>query len=265
MAKVIAFINEKGGIGKTSCCFNAAWELSKKKKILLIDMDGQKANLSYFCGVQKEDDMITIFNVLNNGTSITQAIRQVVRKIKKGNTVEDVVKDNLYVVPANAMVSNLNQTAKTSRFKKALEEIRDEYDYIFIDVCPTPNWSHFLTLSCSNYIIIPMLPDITSLEANKGIAESVQEVKETTNPNLKVMGIIFNRYTNRTNLSKQVEKMANKIAEQLDTQVFESKIRQAVVLSECVHEHIGITEYAAKSDVANDIVTFVKEIERKCV
>ena len=249
MATVITFINEKGGIGKTSCCFNIAWEMAKHKKVLMIDMDGQRANLSFFCGIEKDDEMLTMFNVLQNTASIEQAAKQ--------------VKEGLHIVPANITVSNINQTAKISRMKKAIEEVKADYDYIFMDVNPSPSWVHVLTLSSSDYIIIPMLPDIASLEANVGIAESVQEVQGTTNPQLKVLGIVFNKYDNRTNLSKQVQKVTESMAAKLDTSIFETRIRNAVALGECVYSHVGITDYDEKSAAANDIMKLTKEIERK--
>lgn len=248
MSRITTFINEKGGIGKTSSCFNVAWELSKKNRVLMIDLDGQRANLTWFCGIEKTDDMVTMFNVLQAGESIQKAIVN--------------VKENLDLVPATVIVSNLTQTAKIIRMKKALEEVKDLYDYVFIDVNPTPNWSHVLALSTSDYIIIPMLPDPASLEGNIGIKESVEEVLETTNPNLKVLGILFNKNTNRTNLSKQVAAVAEKMAAQLNTKVFETKIRNAVVLSENAHVHQGITDYDPASNAAEDVRNLVKEIER---
>lgn len=248
MSRITTFINEKGGIGKTSCCFNVAWELSKKNRVLMIDLDGQRANLTWFCGIEKTDDMVTMFNVLQAGESIQNAIVN--------------VKENLDLVPATVIVSSLTQTAKIIRMKKALEEVKDLYDYVFIDVNPTPNWSHVLALSASDYIIIPMLPDPASLEANLGIAESVEEILETTNPNLKVLGILFNKNNNRTNLSKQVTAIAENMAEKLETKVFETKIRNAVVLSENAHVHQGITDYDPASNAAEDVRNLVKEIER---
>ncbi len=247
--KVITFINEKGGIGKSSSCFNVAWEMSKRKKILLIDLDGQKANLTFFTGVEKTGGMITMVNVLSEDRDVHDAIKE--------------VKENLYIVPANTSVTDLSQKIRITKMKHVVETLKSEYDYIFIDVNPTPNWSHVLSLSGSDYVIIPMLPDIASLEANKGIAESIEEVQMTTNSKLKPLGILFNKNTNRTNLSKQVKAVADKVAAQLGTTVFETKIRDAVALSENIGLHMGVTEYNPKSAVAGDIVELCKEIERR--
>lgn len=249
MGKVITFINEKGGIGKSSCCFNTAWEMSKNKKILIIDMDGQRANITFFCGVKKEDGMKTIFDVLSAGVSMSDCIVS--------------VKKNLDLLPANSVVSQLGSNLKVIRMIKAIKEIEADYDYIFIDVNPTPNWSHALALSASNYIIIPMLPDIASLEANNGIAESIEDIKFTANPNIKVLGILFNKNDNRTNLSKEVDAVANKMAKNLDTIVFKTKIRNGVAASENVSVHKGVTEYNKRASVSNDFVDFVKELTKR--
>ena len=249
MGRVISFINEKGGIGKTSCCFNIAWEISKRKKVLMIDMDGQRANLTYFAGIDKDSGVKTMFDVLKMDVPMSE--------------ITISISDNLFIIPGTVNVASLDSTAKVTRMKKAIQEVIDTYDYIFIDVNPTPNWSHVLTLSTCNYIIIPMLPDVATLEANKGIAESVEELLDTTNPNLKVLGLLFNKYTERTNLSKEVTAIANTIAKQLDSKVFKHTIRNAVKLSENVAPHIGITDYDPNSNVAKDVIAVVKELEQE--
>ena len=246
-AKVISFINEKGGIGKTSTCFNVAWEMSKRGlKVLMIDMDGQRANLTFFCGVEKGEDTLTMFNVLYGGKSIYDTIVS--------------VKENLDLVPATTVTASLNQDAKIGRMKKAVQSVKEDYDFIFIDVNPTPNWSHVLALSSADYCVIPMLPDIASLEANKGIAESIEEVKETTNEHLKVLGLLFNKNNNNTNLSKEVARTAENMAEALESKVLKTTIRSAVAMSENVVFHMGITEYRPSSNAALDIYNLTNEI-----
>ena len=250
MAHIITFINEKGGIGKTSCCFNIAWELAnKKKKILLVDMDGQRANLTYFCGVKKSDDMVTIYDLRMKGISASEATKS--------------IKDNLDIIPANVAVSGLNQSAKTKRMKEVLAQVQDQYDYIFIDVSPSPNWGQYLSLVASNYAVIVMLPDMTSLEADNGIIESIEEVQENANPNLSVLGLLFNRNEYRSNMSKQVKQVSEKVAKRLNTKVFSSSIRSSVLMGEVAYAHEGITDYDKKSLVAEDVREIAKELEKE--
>lgn len=249
MGKIITFINEKGGIGKTSTCFNAAWELSKTKKVLMVDMDGQRANLTYFCGIKKPDDLITIADVLKKGKPTREAIKE--------------VKNNLHIIPAAVDVADISQTVKVKKMKDSLKEVADDYDYIFIDVSPSPDWRHYLSLSACDYALIIMLPDMTSLESDNGILESIEEVKETSNPGLKILGIVFNRNEERSNMSKQVKALAEKFAVKMETKVFESRIRNAVALGEVAYVHEGITDYDKKSAAASDICAFVEELVKE--
>ena len=249
-AKIITFINEKGGVGKTSTCFNSAWEIARRgKRILMIDMDGQKANLSFFVGLNKNGDLVTMADVFKKDIDIREAIRN--------------VKENLDIVPADADISNLDMSAKVSKFRKAVSKVQGDYDYIFIDVNPAPGWSHYLSLSISDYAIIIMLPDIASLEGNKGILETIEEIQETNNSKLRILGFLFNKNNSRTVLAKQVSNVAQGMARQHNTKIFSTKIRNAVVMSENLVEHKGVTDYAPSSSAADDLRKFADEIEEE--
>ena len=246
----MTYINEKGGVGKTSICYNTAWQLaSEGTRILMIDIDGQKANLTFFSGVDKPNGMKTMIDVLKNGCSLESAAVQ--------------VKDNLWIVPADAAVSDIGMDAKVSRFRKELQEVDELYDYIFIDVTPSPGWSHYLSLSVSDYAIVIMLPDIASLEGNSGILESIQEIQETTNSKLEIAGILFNRNNDRTTLSHRVREVVETMADDAGTVIFRSKIPQAISLSECVAAHVGITDYDSGSKAAEAIIAFSRELKTK--
>ena len=244
---IITFINEKGGVGKTSVCFNIAWEFSKRgHKILMIDMDGQKANLSFFAGVNKDSEISTMLDVFKKNIEIKSAVKN--------------LKENLDIVPADSGVANLDMSAKVSKFRKELETVRASYDFIFIDVNPAPGWGHYLSLSISDYAVVVMLPDIASLEGNKGILETIEEIQETNNSQLKILGIVFNKNNNRTVLAKQVADVAKKISVQHKTKIFETKIRNSVSMSENLISHQGVTDYAPSSAVAEDLRNLTDEI-----
>lgn len=246
--KSIAFVNEKGGIGKTSICFNTGWELAKRHRVLLIDLDGQNANLSYFCNIKKTDEMLTIEDVLVREKNPKSAIQN--------------VKENLDIIAANTEVAYLTNTAKISRMKKMMEALAEDYDYILVDVNPSPGIHHVLAMSSVKGIVIPTLPDVTSLEALTGIADSVEEIRETLNPNLKVLGIVFNRNERQSNLAKQVEEIATSIAvKKFNSKIFNARIRNSVRAGENVAAHIGITDYDPKSTVAQDYLEFISELE----
>ena len=249
MGKVIAFINEKGGVGKSSICYNVGWHFAELgKKVLMIDLDGQRANLTFIAGIDKPEGLPTLYDVLTNGLSVKKTVL--------------VVEDNLHIIPAtNDVVSLDRNNSRLEDMQTAVRELTPYYDYIFIDVSPTPNRGHALALAASDGVIIPMLPDVTSLEANMGVIESIRLAQQTVNANLKVLGIVFNKYTWRPLLSSQVADKAEQMARALVSKVFRTKIRQTVTMSENVGKHVGVTEYAPKSKCADDIKQLCKEIE----
>ena len=249
MGKVIAFINEKGGVGKSSICYNVGWRFAEQgKKVLMIDLDGQRANLTFIAGIEKPEGLLTIYDVLTNGVNVKKTVL--------------VVEDSLHIIPAtNDVVSLDKNNNRLEDMQKAVKELASYYDYIFIDVSPTPNRGHALALSASDGVIIPMLPDVTSLEAHMGVIESIRIAKKTINPDLQVLGIVFNKFTLRTLLSSRVAATAEKMAKALDSRVFRTKLRQTVTMSEHVGQHVGITAYAPKSKCASDIKQLCEEIE----
>lgn len=249
MAKAITFINEKGGIGKTSLCFNLAWELSKKKKVLMIDMDGQRANLTYFCGVEKTPGLLTIMDLL--------------RSKEQAEDVIVNIKENLDLICATSEVTDIGSSIKPAYMKSIVESLKPKYDYIFLDVSPNPDWRHVLTLSASDYLIAVMLPDIATIESNKGIMETLETITQFSNPNLKVLGIVFNKNETRTNMGKSVRECAEYYAEQMGSKIFKTTVRNAAAMGEFLNKHIGITDYSPKSNVAEDIRNLAKELERE--
>ena len=249
MAKILTFIAEKGGTSRSSVIFSTSWELAKQgRKILIIDMDGQSANISYYSGINVSYDTLTIVDIFR-GKPITDTIKN--------------IKDNLDIIPANSDLTNLGQNAKLSELKKSLKTVKDNYDYIFIDVNPTPGWTHFLSLSVSDGTVIVSLPDVACLKANEGILETIEEIREGSNPNLKVIGLLFGKNESRTSMSKQVHDVADVMMNRANSSVFETSIRNAVVMGELVAFHQGVTDYAPSAPVAGDIREFASELERK--
>jgi len=247
MGTSIVFVNEKGGVGKTSLCFNSAWALAEEgKKVCMIDLDGQIANLSFFCGVDKKNCK-TMYDVLVKNCPVTEAIQK--------------VRDGLYIIPAtDDVIAITAQNSKISAMQRAIKTLDPLFDFIFVDINPTPGRSHALALASVDYALIPMLADVTSLAANTGIVESVRIARKNGNPNLKVLGLVFNRYSWRSLLSRQVTATAEKMAASLQSKVFRTKIRSNTALAETVGQHIGVTQYAPNANGSIDIKNLCKEI-----
>ena len=127
--------------------------------------------------------------------------------------------------------------------------MRKKYDYILIDVPPSPNWSHVLCLSVCDYVMPIVNPDAASPKAIIGLNDSVEEIQSTSNPSLEYLGIIMNKYNERTNIAKQLE-----------VSLFDTKIHQSVLLEEHILSHQSIFEYAGKSKAAKENKNLSEEI-----
>ena len=248
--KVLLVVNEKGGVGKTTVTFNTAYELAQQGyKVLMIDLDPQRANLSFMAGLGNVEDKVTMYNVLVEKLSMKKAVR--------------IVDSNLHMVVSDLSVAKVNvDNSNLNRFKMALNEIRQYYDFCFIDVPPSPlpGQAHMYAVGTADYIVPVMDSDIMNVEALKGLAETIHAARERVNPNVKVLGVLINKYNWRTNLSKQVVKRAAKIATDLDTVVLKTKIRNNVSIAEAVGANVGITAYDPKSNGAEDIKKLTKEL-----
>lgn len=248
---VLTILQEKGGVGKSLATMNIAYYLSRNSKVLIIDLDGQAADITYYMlGNTVENaraDILTIIDVFRGKCTIDDVIIP--------------VNFNLDIIPANVDVASLSQSDKISTFKRNIETLRERYDYILIDVTPSPTWAHLLALSSEGQKVLPIInADAASLKALISLNMSVEEVRETTNPTARYLGIIVNRYDARTNISKEIVAEAQAIAEQIGTSLFNTRIRQSVILSEQTISHSSIFEYAPGSQSAKDYENLGKEI-----
>lgn len=244
MGTVVTIMNEKGGVGKSTLTYSAAWNFAERgEHVLLIDMDGQKANLTYLSGLKLTDETTTIRDVLSGRESAENVIQHLPLDLS----------GSIDILPATVDVTNIDQSAKITAMRRFIKSVKEQYDWIFIDVNPTPDWKHVLTLSVVDAVMVLMIPDIMSMEANKGIFESIYEVQETTNQNLKVMGFLMNYCDRRTNLARSVIEGMDDVAKKYETTVLPVTVRKAVAMQEAALSHMGVTGYDAKSAVADDV------------
>ena len=249
LGRVLTVLQEKGGCGKSSAIFNISYYLSKRHKVLVIDLDGQAADITYFFLGNKVNDrnnMQTILDCMRKGVNATEVIIQVT--------------ENLHLIPANIEVVNIAPTDKVSSFRKIINELKEIYDYILIDVSPSPTMSHFLCLAVSKYIVPIVNPDIASPKALTALCDSVSEARMVANPSAEYLGIIMNKYDGRTNIAKEITAQVEHIADQLGTCMFRTNISESVVLREHIANHQSVFEYAPKSKSAKEYETLIKEI-----
>lgn len=248
MAKVITFTNQKGGVGKTTTCTGLCGCLSRMgKKVLALDLDPQ-GNLSFSLGADT-DSSYTIYDVFKSRADIYDTVQHC-------NCCD--------VVPANILLSGveleLTSVGREYILKEHLSTISDEYDYVLVDTPPALSILTINAYAVSNQLVIPMVPEILSLQGIAQLKETIFAVKKYYNPALEIRGILLNKYSPRLVLTKEVEELANIIAEQLDTDVFDQKISGSVIIAEAPAHAKTIIEYAPRSKSAREYMDLTYEI-----
>ena len=244
MAKVVSFSNQKGGVGKTTSCVNISAQVAKKgKKVLMIDMDPQ-GNATSGLGLQKSKIKNTVYDVIIGRCSIEDAI------IKTKFKNLSVVPANIELAGAEIELQELNEDLNFTQI--ALDSVKDEYDYIFIDCPPSLGMLTVKALSVSDGVVIPMQCEFYSLEGMSQLLNTVKKIKNLYNPTLQVVGILLTMYNGRLTLTGQV---VNELKKYYADKLFKVPISRTVRISEapgygepiCYHDPYGkgSLEYAA--------------------
>lgn len=244
MAKVVSFSNQKGGVGKTTSCVNIAAQIGKKgKKVLMIDMDPQ-GNATSGLGLAKSKIKKTVYDVIIGKCDIKEAI------IKTKFSNLSVVPATIDLAGAELELHGLD--SETNFTKIALDSIKDDYDYIFIDCPPSLGMLTVEALSISDGVVIPMQCEFYSLEGMSQLFNTVKKIKQLYNPDLRVVGILLTMYNGRLTLTNQVVAELKKYYEDA---LFKVPISRTVRISEapgygepiCYHDPYGkgSLEYAA--------------------
>lgn len=247
--KIISISNIKGGVGKTTTASVLAVGLVEKGyRVLLIDSDPQ-TNLT-MCFIQEQiDEKPSLYHVYSNGEAV--------------DNVKMAIKDNLDLIIGDFELCNADiQFTKAGRLKmlkKAIKNIDVEYDFVIIDTPPNLGVLSLNAFIASDYMVVPMSADSFSLKGVRLLKETLGDVADETEKELPVIGILLTRYNSRTNVSKLLEKSLNSVAELLDTKVFKSRIRQAVVLQESQIAREDLFSYAANAKVTEDYNGFIDE------
>lgn len=248
MATIIALTNQKGGVGKTtSASALAAGIAAKGKRVLGVDLDPQ-GNFGFSLGLDIEN-CPTIFEVFKKEIPVQEAIQHT---------------ESCDVLCSDILLSGVeiefHGPGREFLLKEALAPIEKEYDYIVIDTPPSLNILTVNAYVVSKYLIIPMSPEILSLLGVSQIKETIENVRSLFNPGLDVLGILLTKFNKRTLLAREVAELAGSIARQLNTVVFETRIRTGVAAAEAPAHGESILDYAPKSNVAQDYFALIHEI-----
>ena len=236
MSKVIAIVNQKGGVGKTTTAVNLSNVLAQKgKKVLLIDEDPQ-GNATSGLGIEKGTVEKSIYDVLINETTFEEA------------TTKTSIK-NLYLCPSNinlagAEVELVNTMSRETKMKEKMEDIQDKYNYIIIDCPPSLGLLTINSLTASNSIMIPIQCEYYALEGVGQLMNTVNLIKKQLNKDLYIEGVVLTMNDARTNLSNQV---VSEVKKYFKDNVYKTIIPRNVKLSEAPSYGMPITAYAPRS------------------
>lgn len=250
MAKVIAVVNQKGGVGKTTTTVNLSAALAKKgKKVLLIDEDPQ-GNATSGVGVNKKQEK-SIYDVIINETEIEETI------------VESSIK-KLFVCPSNinlagAEVELVPMMARENKLKAKLDLIKDKFDYILIDCPPSLGLLTINALTAADSIIIPIQCEYYALEGVGQLMNTVNLIKQQLNKELYIEGVVLTMNDARTNLSNQV---ISEVKKYFKDNVYKTVIPRNVKLSEAPSYGMPITTYAPLSKGARCYEKLAGEVIR---
>ena len=236
MGKTISVALQKGGVGKTTTVINLSAALAERgKKVLVIDIDPQCNTTSGF-GLDKENEENTAYTLLLGETSIHQCIKRIdLEQI-------DLIPSNKDIAAIGIEMLGFND--KEVRLRKAIKEIRDKYDYIFIDCPPSLNLLTINAFVASDTVLIPTQCEYYALEGLGLLIHSMNLVRERMNPILEIEGIVITMHDSRNNLSRDV---ISNVKNYFPYKTFNTMIPRNIRLAEAPSHGMSVLRYAPEA------------------
>ena len=252
MGKIISFINQKGGVGKTTTCVNMASYLAVMgKKVLLLDVDPQ-GNATSSLGIDKESGLKTIYNVIVDDNLLDE----VIMKSKLDNL--DIIPSNVDLAGAEIELVQMNNREKV--VKKILQPIKNSYDYICIDCPPSLGLITVNGLTASDSLIIPIQCEYFAIEGLTQLMYTIKLVKKHLNPDIAVEGVVLTMKDARSNLGNSVAADVNKY---FNNKVYDTIIPRNIRLAEAPSYGEPICMYDPKCSGAIAYRTLTEEFLKR--
>ncbi|MDJ0356984.1 AAA family ATPase [Paenarthrobacter sp. PH39-S1] len=249
-ARVIAMVNQKGGVGKTTSTINLGAALAEAgRKVLVVDFDPQGA-LSAGLGTNPHELDLTVYNVLMD------------RKVDIRDAIRHTEIENIDLLPANidlsaAEVQLVNEVAREQVLDRALKKVEDDYDVILIDCQPSLGLLTVNALTAAHGVIIPLICEFFALRAVALLVETIEKVQDRLNPRLQVDGVLATMYDARTLHSREV---ISRLVEAFGDKVFETVIKRTIKFADATVAAEPITTYAGNHQGADSYRRLAKEL-----
>ncbi len=249
MSKIIAVLNQKGGVGKTTTTINVAAYLARHgQKVLIVDLDPQGNATS---GLGHE------FTQLDHGTYHVMLGQAKIMDVAKS------VQDNLHIVPTDGRLAALevelvSEPQRETALRRALEQL--DYDYIFIDCPPALSLLTVNALAAADSVLIPVQSEYYALEGLGQLLEVIQMVRSGLNPSLELLGVVMTMYDSRTSLSEQVKAEVDR---HFGEKVFETTIPRNVRLAEAPSHGKHIFDHDKWSKGAKAYKNVAREVHKR--